>query len=247
MQVVPAQRDRIGDGGGSLAFRLCGLRLIDRAQQQHRRDRPDGAQADKAERVRLRVFVRTNGRNAHAERHDKRHGHRAGRHAAGVKRDGENALIGQKRGQKHQRIEHDQQQPQRNAEQNAHHAEHQEDAHADGDSQNEDRLIDLRHVGRQHLQIGLGHRNGDAQQEADDQDQPELPRFCQLRAHVVADPAHGHLCAEREKPHAQNEHGCRQHEREHQSCIHRHEHEADRQHDQTDRQNGGRSLLQFFQ
>ena len=151
VQIIPAQRDRIGDGGGSLAFRLCGLRLVDRAQQQHRRDRPDGTQPDKAERVRFRIFVGTDGRNANAERHDERHGHRPGRHAAGVKRNGENALIGQECSQKHQHIKHDQQQLQRNAEQNAHHAEHQEDAHADGDGQNEDRFVNLRHVGCQHL------------------------------------------------------------------------------------------------
>ena len=151
VQIVPAQCNGIGDGGGSLAFRLCGLRLVDRAQQQHRRDRPDGAQPDKAERVRFRIFVGTDGRNANAERHDERHGHRPGRHAAGVKRDGKNALIGQERSQKHQHIKHDQQQPQRNAEQNTHHAEHQENTHADGDGQDENRLVDLRHVGRQHL------------------------------------------------------------------------------------------------
>ena len=243
VQIVPAQRDGIGDGGGRLALRLRGLRLVDRAQQQNRRDRSDGAQADEAERVRLRVLVGTDRGHADTQRHDERHGHRPGRHAAGIERDGQNALVGQKRREKHQRVEHDQQQPQRDAEQNAHHAEHQEDPDAHRDRQDQDGLIDLRHVGRQHLQIRLRHRDGDAQQKADHQNQPQLARFGQLGADVIADLAHGHLRAQRKQAHAEDQQRRRQDEGKHQARIDRHEHKADGQHDQADRQHGGRGLL----
>ena len=174
MQIVAAKQDRIGDRSDRLRLGLRGLRPVDRAQQQNRSDRPDGAQADKAERVRLGIFIGTDGRNTDAERHDKRHRHRPRRYAAGVKRHGEDPLIGQERRQEHQHVKHDQQQPQRDAEQDTHHAQHEKDPDADGDRQNKDRLVDIRHVRGQHLQIRLRHGDGNAEQEAHRKDQPKL-------------------------------------------------------------------------
>ena len=119
VQIVPAQCNGIGDGGGSFRLRLRGLRLVDRAQQQHRRDRPNGTQTDKAERVRLRVFVGTDRRHADAERHDERHGHRPGRHAAGIERDGEKLRRDKERQKKHDGVASDKQRRQRDRKQHA--------------------------------------------------------------------------------------------------------------------------------
>ena len=56
MQIVLAELHRGGDAGDGAAFALRGLRFVDRTEQQHRKDRPDRAEADKAKAVRLGVF-----------------------------------------------------------------------------------------------------------------------------------------------------------------------------------------------
>ena len=77
-----AERGRAEVGNGVAA-------LIEKAKDQHREDRPDGAQCHKAEAVSLRAAVASDIRHAEAHGEDERHGHGAGRHAAGVKGDTE--------------------------------------------------------------------------------------------------------------------------------------------------------------
>ena len=246
MQIVLAELYRGGDAGDGAAFALRGLRFVDRTEQQHRKDRPDRAQTDEAEAVRLGIFVASNGRNADAECHDERHGHRPRCHAAGVERDGEDALIRQKRRGKDDGVKYDQHRAQRDRKENAHHAQHQKEADADRNSQNQHRRVNLRHVACEHLQIGLRHCDGNAEGEAHGQDERQLARFRQLGAHVVADAAHRHVRAQREEPHTEDQHGCGDHERKHQSRIYRHEHKADRHNDQADGQDGGGGFFQLF-
>ena len=98
MQIVLAELYRGGDAGDGAAFAparaaFCRSHPSSSTERigpiEHRPTRPKLSA--------LRVFVASDGRNADAERHDERHGHRPGRHAAGVERDGEDALIRQKR------------------------------------------------------------------------------------------------------------------------------------------------------
>ena len=63
--------------------------LIEKAKDQYREDRPDGAQRHKAEAVCLRAAVASDIRYAEAHGEDERHCHWTGRHAAGVKGDTE--------------------------------------------------------------------------------------------------------------------------------------------------------------
>ena len=246
MQVILPKLHRGGDTGDNAAFPLRGLRFIDRAEQQHGEDRADGAKTHKTEAVRLGVFIASNGRNADTERHDERYGHRSRRHAAGVERDGENARLRQKCCGKDDGIEYDEHCAQGNGKQDTHHAQHQEKADADRNRQDQNLGVDLRHVACEHLKVRLGHRDGNAEGEADDQDKSQLARFCHFRAHVVTDAAHRHVSAQCEQSHAEDQHGCCQNEREHQSRVDRHEHKADCHDDQADGQDGSGGFFQFF-
>ena len=246
MKVRKAQvhrRFKAADDHRNVRLRVRGVNC---AKQHDRKHRPDRAQGNEAEAVRLGIFVASNGRNADAECHDERHGHRPRCHAAGVERDGEDTLIRQKRRGKDDGVKYDQHRAQRDRKENAHHAQHQKEADADRNGQDQHRCVDLRHVAREHLQIRLRHRDGDAEGEAHGQDERQLARFRQLGAHVVADAAHRHVRAQREEPHAENQHGRGDHEREHQSRVYRHEHKADRHNDQADGQDGGGGFFQLF-
>ena len=166
VQVLPAHLDGVFQRGDDRLGRGVRLGLIDRAEQQHRRDRPDRAQRHKTEAVGLGVLVASDGRDAHSERHDERNRHRPGRHAAGVERDGEDRPVREKRAEKHERVEHDQQRPQRDAEQNTRHADHEEQTHADGHREHEGGFVDGGDVRREYLQIRFGDGDGRAEGKA---------------------------------------------------------------------------------
>ena len=57
---------------------------------------------------------------------------------------------------------------------------------------------------RQDLQVGLGHGDGKAQQEADAEDQGQVFRFGQRGANLCADGRHGLLRAQGEQAHAED-------------------------------------------
>ena len=205
VQVLPAHLDGVFQRGDDRLGRGVRLGLIDRAEQQHRRDRPDRAQRHKTEAVGLGVLVASDGRDAYSERHDERNRHRPGRHAAGVERDGEDRPVREKRAEKHERVEHDQQRPQRDAEQNTRHADHEEQTHADGHREHEGGFVDGGDVRREYLQIRFGDGDGRAEDKAQREDEPQAARLRHLRANEVADAAHGHVRPEGEQSHSDDQ------------------------------------------
>ena len=223
------------------------MRLVDKVKDQDRENRADGTEADQTEAVRLGVLIASDGGYADAESHDKGNCHRAGGHTAGIKGNGENTLVGEKRSDEYDRIENQQHPAQRDGEENSHHAQQQKETDADGYRKDQNHGIDFRHISGQNLQVWFGDRDGNAESEADGQDQPQLAGFRQLGSHVVADAAHGHLRAERKESHSQDQHGGGQHKGQDESCIHGNQEEADRKHDQTDRKNGSTGFSQLFQ
>ena len=146
--------------------------FIDKAQNQNRENRADGAKGNQTEGVHLGVFVASDGGNADTEGADEGNGHGAGRYAAGVKGNGQVIGIREKRKQENDDIKRHKEPSQRNPEKNAQHAYHKEKSYADGDGKNEDERIDVGHVCCKHLQIGFCNGDGDTQKKAYDQNEP---------------------------------------------------------------------------
>ena len=157
----------VGIVGHDHACGVFGHIGVDKAEQQHRQHRPHRAQRHQAEGVGLRVLVRTDGGHAHAQGHDKGHRHGPGGHPAGVKGHRQIVRVGQRGQGKHRKVQRNQQPFQRNGKQNAHHAQQQEQPHAHRHGEGQHGGVDGGYVGGQHLQIRLGHGDGDAQQQAD--------------------------------------------------------------------------------
>ena len=174
-EIVPADLHRGGRaariGSGGLPFPGA----VEKAEDHHRQDGTDGAERHQAEAVGLGVLIASYGGNAHAQGHDEGDGHGPGGDTAGIKSDGQKPGV-HKAGQgENDRVEKDQQQPQRHGNQNPQHTQGQKSPHTQGHGGNEHRLIDPRHIGGQHLQIRLRHGDSCAQQEAQKQDQAQLP------------------------------------------------------------------------
>ena len=73
---------------------------------------------------------------------------------------------------------------------------------------------------RQDLQVGLGHGDGKAQQEADAEDQWQVFRFGQRGADLRADGRHGLLRAQGEQAHAEDQHQRADEKRQKQLRLH---------------------------
>ena len=76
-RVLGVRHDGVGIG--------VAVRLVQKAQQQHRDDGADRAKRHQTEAVASRLLIAADGADAHAQRHDERHGHGTGGNAAGVK------------------------------------------------------------------------------------------------------------------------------------------------------------------
>ena len=148
--------------------------VVDKAEDQHRKNRPDGAERDQTEAIGFRVLVASDGGHADAERHDERHRHRAGRDAAGVKRDRKKVLVGKGSQSEDHSIKENQKPLQWDPEQNAQHTDRQEQSDADGDGDDQNGRVDLRNVFGQHLQVRLRNGNDYAEHKAQDQDHAQL-------------------------------------------------------------------------
>ena len=109
--------------------------VVEKAQQQYRKDRTDGAQGDQAEAIRLGAVIAADIGHAHAHGQDEGDCHRARRHAAGVKGDAEKIRIREGGQEKDQRVAAQQQPAEIRAGDNPVHAQghEQPDADADGD------------------------------------------------------------------------------------------------------------------
>ena len=84
-------------------------------------------------------------------------------------------------------------------------------------------------------------------QEADDQDQPKLARFCQLRAHVGCRSCVMDISAPSvNSPMPTISMAVAEHEREHQPRIDRHEGQTQNGDDDRHGEDGGGGLLHFF-
>ena len=220
--------------------------MVEDAEQQHHQDRPDAAQRDETEAVVIVPLRAADGRHADAQRHDKRHGDGPGRDAAGIERDGEKLLRGKQRQHKQQRIRAQQALCQRDAEQNAQHGQRQKDAHADGDCPDQHIVRDRRDLVCQYLQVRLRDGDDRPERERHEHDQQHLFALRQRLADALAERGHGHLGAELEKPHADDQqHGAGQKQRQ-RADLHRDERDAQHQHDQGDGQHARERFLNFF-
>ena len=76
----------------SRELRNAGAVTVKKPENEHREDRPDGAERHETKAVGLRAAVASDVRYAETEREDERHGHGSGRHAAGVEGDAEKVL-----------------------------------------------------------------------------------------------------------------------------------------------------------
>ena len=107
-------------------LRNAGAVAVKEPENEHREDRPDGAERHETKAVGLRAAVASDVRYAETEREDERHGHRSGRHAAGVERDGEKVLIRKRREREYDRVAHEQHPAQADTVKDAHHAKRHE-------------------------------------------------------------------------------------------------------------------------
>ena len=111
--------------------------MVDQTQNHDRQNRADGAQRHKAERIAVGVPVAAYGRHADAQRQYERNGHGAGRHAARVKRHGQERIRHEKRQREHDRVGNEQKHPHFDAQENAQKRNHQKYAHADPKGRNQ--------------------------------------------------------------------------------------------------------------
>ena len=63
------------------------LRMVQKPQKEHCKNRSDGTQRYQTEAVVLGMFITSNGSKTDTKRHDKRNCHGAGSHPAGIKCD----------------------------------------------------------------------------------------------------------------------------------------------------------------
>ena len=245
--IGPTERHRIGQLGRLEKIHGDGGDGIKEAQHLHGQDRADGAERDQTEAVGLGVFVGADGGHADAQRHDKGHGHRPCGDAAGVKGHGVHGGGNDQNQHKGQTVDDQQQRPQGDGEEDAQHAQGQEQAHAHGHRQDQNGGVDCGHALGQHLQIRLGHADGGAQQKAHQNDQPELAGAGELGADGTADPGHGHLGPQGEKPHPDDQEERAEQKGQKQPVAHRHKDQAQQRHDQRDGQHRGGGFFHFFQ
>ena len=183
-------------GGADAGYRVTVP--IEKAEDQHREDRTDGAEGNQTEAVRLRAFIASDVGDTDAHGEDERHGHRTGRHTAGVKCDAQKVAVGKRRKRKNQCIKTDQQPAQARTGDDAQHTDRHEKADADTDGHKQNDVFDVRHGLRKYLQVRFRNGDGKAEQKADAENQRQILRLGQRRADFVADRRHGLLRAERE-------------------------------------------------
>ena len=219
---------------------------VHQRQDQHRQNRPHGAQRHKAEAVLGGVLVASDGGHAHAQRHDEGHRHRPGGDAAGVKGDSQK-IFRHKAGQdENHQIRGNQQPVEGNTEQDAQQGHYQKGPHPHGHGTHQHGTRHAGHLLRQHLEIRLRDGDHHADQKADRHHHPELPGPGHMGAHPLADGSHGHLRPQGEETHACNQqHGAHQ-KGQQRVCGHRRDGEAQRQHNGGDGQHRGQGLPDLF-
>ena len=172
------QGQKMPQQGGSLrlnGFRhVAGAAVVQHAQNQHGKHRPDGGQADEAEAVVLAASP-AHGGHAHAQRHDEGHGHGPGGGAARVKGHAEKGGAGQGRAAEQQQVK--KQQPKRHLQDDPAQGDGHEQAHAHGDHEHQQGPgkagVHGAHLLGQHMHVRLGHGDDHADNKAGCNDEPQ--------------------------------------------------------------------------
>ena len=175
--------------------------MVYHPQNQHRDHRPHRAEGDQSKAVIRRMFVTSNRRNTHTQRHNKGDCHRPCGNTAGIKRHREKVSGDKVRQYKHQPIKSQQHIRKPDSEQHTQKGNYQKTAHPHCHSQNQHHIGHGRHLSCQHLQIRLRNRNDKAKCKADQHHNRQLPAFCHGSAHTPSDGSHGQLRPDRKKQH----------------------------------------------
>lgn len=110
-----------------------------------------------------------------------------------------------------------------------------------GDDQ--DHIGDARDLLGQHLEVGLGHSDEDAHEQAHEDDQPHPARLGDGGPHVAADRGHGQVGAQGEEPHPQNQQKRPEHKAHQQAVGNGGDGKAEQEDDPRHRQDGGEGIL----
>lgn len=174
------------------------------------------------------------------------HRHRAGGDAAGIEGHRKELLRHEPREQENEDVDPDQQVGELDAQQHTQHGDDQKNAHPDRHGDDQDHIGDARDLLGQHLEVGLGHGDEDAHEQAHKDDQPHPARLGDGGPHVAADRGHGQVGAQGEEPHPQNQQKRPEHKAHQQAVGNGGDGKAEQEDDPRHRQDGGEGFLQLL-
>ena len=217
--------------------------IIEQPQDHNSQDRPYAANGHNAEIV---VVLAFDAGKARPQGHDEGDGDGAGGDAAGIEGHRQK-FIGDKDGkQEHQAVQHDQGVLEGKPQPRPQHGQDQEDPHPGGHSQDDGQVRHRRNLPGQHLQIRLRDGHREANEEKDEHSRRDFRGTAQLAAHLLPHGHHGHVRAQGEEPHAQNQQGGSQQEKHQGADGHRSQGEGQQQDDDGDGEDRRNGLQNFF-